>query len=479
VDAKKGTRSLSLCPAAGIGEIIKAELSQAMKEYRGFVIDKVSPGSPAAIAGIKTGWKLLRIDNRAIKDIIDFRILEADDSLRLLLLTDGGILRRVRVEKKASTPLGISFDPPTMADLQHCGNRCLFCFVDQNPKGMRPSLYVKDDDYRLSFLYGNFITLNRLTEKEIERIIKLQLSPLYVSVHSTDSFLRSKMFATKKAARGLRNLSRLIRAGIRIHAQVVICPGLNDGRELERTLNDLGKLGPNLLSVAIVPVGLTRHRSGLWPLRKLTEIEAGDLLTLLESRQKKFLENRGSRFVFAADEIYLMAGACLPEDPEYEGYPQLENGVGLARQFLNELEQVKQMLQMEMPRRLSYLLAGGKSVLPLLEKLRAVFSKVENLELTVQTVENHFFGCEVTVSGLLTGSDLLTALKGKKAVDGVFISNALLKDGSNLFLDGFTLLEVEQELGFPVYPLSGPLEMFELLRFIALKGINDTERRLS
>lgn len=449
-----------------------------MKEYRGFNIDKVLPGSPAAVAGIKAGWKLLRIDNQTIKDIIDFRILEADDSLRMLLLTDGGILRRIKVEKEVSTPLGISFDPPTMADLQHCGNRCLFCFVDQNPAGMRPPLYVKDDDYRLSFLYGNFITLNRLTEKEIVRIIKLQLTPLYVSVHSTNPALRNKMFATKKAFRGLNNLYRLLRAGIRVHAQVVICPGINDGGELERTLNDLDKLGPNLLSVALVPVGLTRHRTGLWPLRKLTGIEAGDLLSMLEGRQKKFLENRGSRFVFAADELYLIAGACLPEDPEYESYPQLENGVGLVRQFLNELEQVKQMPQLKMPRKLSCLVAGGKSVLPLLEKLRAAFSGVYNLDLTVQTVENIFFGSEVTVSGLLTGSDLLAALKGKRAVDGVFMSNTVLKDGSNFFLDGFTLLEVEQELGYPVYPLSGPLEMFDRLRAIA-SGDNDTERYLS
>lgn len=450
-----------------------------MKKKTGFVIDKVSPGSPAADAGIKAGWKLLRVDNRAVKDIIDFRILEADENLRLLLMTDDGVLRRIRIEKDLSSPLGLSFDPPTMSDVQRCDNRCFFCFVDQNPGGMRPALYVKDDDYRLSFLYGNFITLNRLTAKEMERIIRLQLSPLYVSVHSTNPLLRTKIFGTEKAGRGLSNLFRLLKAGIRIHAQVVICPGINDGSELERTVKDLERLGPNLLSVALVPVGLTRHRSNLRPLRKLAGVEAGALLSRLELWQKEFLLRRGSRFVFAADELYLMAAKALPEDNEYEGYPQLENGVGLTRQFLNELEQVKQRPQLKMPRMYRFLLVGGSSVLPLLEKLGTAFSGVENLVLKVQEAENLYFGGEVTVSGLLTGSDLLKVLKGKKAVDGVFISKTMLKDGSNIFLDGLTLFAVERELGFPLYPLSGPLEMFDRLHLIALGENNDTERHLS
>lgn len=440
-----------------------------IKEIRvdtGCLIKHVSPGSPADDAGIKAGWKLLRIDNRVIKDIIDYKIMEADDSLLMLLRTNKGILRRVRISKDLSQPLGLTFDPPTIANMKHCGNSCIFCFIDQNPRGMRPSLYIKDDDYRLSFLCGNFITLNNIGEREIERIIKLQLSPLYVSVHSTNPVLRSELLGTKKAIKGLKNLYKLVNSGIRIHAQIVICPGLNDNTELERTVNDLYHLGSNLGSVALVPVGLTRHRSGLDSMKKLDVQGAKELIAWLKAKQSYLLQKRGSRFVFAADEIYLLAGEQFPEDEEYEGYPQLENGVGPARHFLNELEEIEKMEKFKLPGNLEVIVACGRIVLPLLKKLQSSFSVAENLKIEVFAVENNFFGSDVSVSGLLTGRDLLKGLKGKRAVDGVFISMSLIKDNSNIFLDGLTISDLERELGFPLFPVSGPLDMLKQMRHL-------------
>lgn len=434
----------------------------------GCLIEHVSPGSPADAAGIKADWKLMRIDNRSVKDIIEYKIMEADDNLLLLLRTNRGTLRRVRIKKEVSQPLGLTFDPPTIAKMKHCGNNCIFCFIDQNPLVMRPLLYIKDDDYRLSFLFGNFITLNNIGEREIERIIKLQLSPLYVSVHSTNPTLRSELLGTKKALRGLSNLYKLVNNGIRIHAQIVICPGLNDGTELERTVNDLHRLGINLGSVALVPVGLTKHRSGLRALKKLNVREAKALVSWLKAKQKHFLQKRGSRFVFAADEVYLLAGEHIPEDEEYEGYPQLENGVGLVRHFLNELEEIEKKEKLKLPGNLEVIVAGGRVVLPLLKKLQSTFSALasENLKIEVLAVENDYFGSDVSVSGLLTGSDLLKALKGKRAVDGVFISKSLIKDNSNIFLDGLTISDLERELDFPLFPVSGPLDMLKQMRLL-------------
>ncbi len=438
-----------------------------MNELKGYQIDCVSHGSPASTAGVKAGWKLLRIDNQPVSDIIDYKILEADLSLRLLLQTEKGILRRVKIDKPADIPLGLSFDPPTMSEMQRCGNKCIFCFIDQNPSGLRQSLYVKDDDYRMSFIYGNFITLNRLTDWEIERIIKLQLSPLYVSVHTTNPILRRKIFGTKRADNGLRNLKCLSKAGIRIHAQIVLCPGYNTGSELERTIKDLNLMGSNLSDIALVPVGLTAHRSGLPKLEKFESEEAKLLILQVEKMQQKFLKSRGSRFIFLADEFYSLTESEFPGDSEYEGYPQLENGVGLARQFLNELTALANMELSDLERNISVTIAVGRTAGPLLKQLAEVLVDLENLKINLVIVENHFLGKPVTVSGLLSGSDLQAALEGKDLGDGVFIANTLLREDSEIFLDDMTIKELEQTIKSPVYPVSGPLEMLAIIREFA------------
>jgi len=432
----------------------------------GHLIEKVSSGSPAAAAGIKPGWKLYRIDNQQIGDIIDYKIMESGDTLRLLLQDKQGVFHRLKIGKPAGSDLGLHFSPPTISALQKCCNNCIFCFVDQNPGGMRPALYIKDDDYRLSFLYGNFITLNRITEPELKRITRLQLSPLYVSVHTTNPALRQIMFGTKKAIKGLLNLKRLVNAGIRIHAQVVLCPGFNTGTEMEHTIKDLGQMGPNLSSVALVPVGLTGHRSGLERLKQFDPVEAEELVEKIKAIQLTFLREKESRFVFLADEFYNLAGLAVPGDNEYEGYPQLENGVGLTRLFLDELEMIKKQLPDSLETAAKISIATGRAAESIMKQLAMIFAEIDNLTINLKIIDNKFFGDQVTVSGLLTGGDLLAALEGDDLGDALFISKALLKDQSNCFLDDLDLNEIEKVLAVPVHAVSGPLELLSRIREI-------------
>ncbi len=438
-----------------------------MNNIKGHLVDHVTGGSPADKAGIKAGWRLLRIDNQEIGDIIDYKIIESDTSLRLLLIDSQGILRRIKIHKPAETPLGLSFDPPTMDRLQRCRNRCIFCFVEQNPSGLRKPLYVKDDDYRLSFLYGNFITLNRMTGDEIERVKKLQLSPLYVSVHTTNPTLRKVMFNSGGAEKGPENLKKLVAAGIQIHAQIVLCPGYNTGVEMDRTIRDLDNLGRGILSVGLVPVGLTRHRFGLPALERFDPGSAKKLIEHISEMQKTFLQRRGSRFVFLADEFYNLAGFPLPGDDEYENYPQLENGVGLARQFMEQLEELSQADIKELPRNISATVVSGLAAKPQILKMVKTLSRVNNLKISPVFVKNRFFGEDVTVSGLLTGSDLLLTLEGKQPGDVVFVPRVMLKENSNLFLDDLKLSDLEETLQVQVRAVSGPRELLNQILEIA------------
>lgn len=430
---------------------------------QGALISGVAAGSPAEQMGIRPGDRLLRLDSRAIGDIIDYKILEADDKLRLLLRTGSGRLKRVAVQKAPETTLGLQFEPPTIAPLKRCGNRCLFCFIKQNPRGLRRSLYLKDDDYRLSFLYGNFITLNNLGEKEMQRIIKLRLSPLYVSVHATDPTVRLGLFGTDLAKRGLNNLYKLAAAGICFHLQVVLCPGYNTGEVLEKTVRDLARLGPAAISLALVPVGLTAHCNNQTSLRRLESKEARTLLRQLALWQRFFLKTRGSRFVFAADEIHNLAGEPFPAAAAYEGFPQLENGIGLSRLFLDELDHLPDPPALPLPRPLRATLATGPEAAPLITKLARRFSALPGLSLHTEVVSNRFFGPQVTVAGLLTGEDLAAALTGKDLGECVFISTSLIREKDNLFLDGKTITELERRLQVTVRAVSGPKELSRAL----------------
>lgn len=442
---------------------------------QGHLVDRVTAGSPAEAAGIKAGWRMIRIDNQIVGDIIDYKIIEADENLRLLMMDQQGIMHRKKIVKPADIPLGMHFNPPTISSLQHCRNRCIFCFIEQNPPGLRPPLYIKDDDYRLSFLYGNFITLNRLTAGEIERIIKLQLSPLYVSVQTTNPELRRIMFNSKQAERGTENLRKLVKAGIRIHAQIVLCPGYNDGIEMERTIKDLDLMGPNLLSIAVVPVGITNYRSGLQQLEQFDSHSAEKLVEQVSKMQKSFLNKRGSRFVFLADEFYNMAGLDIPGSDEYENYPQLENGVGLARQFLDELNRLNVQELNKLSTNITVTVVSGMAASFQIKKLVEVFNKINKLIVNPVFVENHCFGGQVTVSGLLTGRDLLDALEGKKLGDVVFIPKIMLNENTSLFLDNMDVSDLEKTLKVPVCSAGGPLEMINMI-YEKADQLNDVKK---
>ncbi|HED24039.1 MAG TPA: DUF512 domain-containing protein [Firmicutes bacterium] len=434
-----------------------------MKKVIGYLIENVRPDSPASEAGIKAGWKLLRMDGQEIGDILDYKILESDTCINLLLLDNRGKLRRKIISKTVNEPLGLEFNPPTMDRLHYCANKCLFCFIDQNPSGMRPSLYIKDDDYRLSFLYGNFITLNRLNEEDLERIIKLHLSPLYVSIHSTDPGLRQMLFGNKRAVRGIQNLKKLTRAGIHIHAQIVLCPGINTGPEMKKTIRDLYNIGSSILSIALVPVGLTEHRVGLSDLKLFTAAEAGALIDRVENLQNYFFSRRGTRLIYAADELYVLSGREVPPAEKYENYPQLENGVGLLRIFLDELQLVEETAG-EKTCKINISLATGLAAETCVKKLAAVLESVNpNLKCRVFKINNRFFGQEVTVAGLLTGSDLIRGLEGREPGDLLIIPSTAVNEKTALFLDGLSLQDLEKKLGIPVFTAGGPLEVLALL----------------
>ncbi len=428
-------------------------------EPQGHLIEAVVNGSPASRAGIKPGWKLLRIDNQNIADVLDYRIMTADERLLMLFETEQGYLRRVKLTLPGGASPGLVFTSPALAPLQRCTNRCLFCFVDQNPAGMRESLYVKDEDYRLSFLHGNFITLNRLTEAELKRIIRLQLSPLYISVHTTNPKLRRVLFRNRHAERGIINLKKLVKNGIKVHTQVVLCPGLNTGKELEKTLEDLNNMGKNILTVALVPVGLTEHRDNLTKLKKFNSPEAKEIVETIEAKQRIYLKERKSRFVFLADEFYNLAGLPYPQEISYEGYPQLENGVGLARLFLDEMDRSVDNIPSVLRQPLKITIITGISAFPLLKEFAGKLQNTKGLNINLIAAENHHFGSTVTVSGLLTGGDILTSLQGKDAGDVVFIPKAMLKDNSELFLDNLSVCELEESLNARIIAVSGPAEL--------------------
>jgi len=405
----------------------------------------VLPGSPAERAGIVPGDGILEVEGHGIRDEIDLRFWASDDRFLLTLERDG---RRFRVEVRRGPDegLGIELEPIRP---RTCRNRCIFCFVDQLPRGLRRSLYVKDEDYRLSFLYGNYITLTDLSDEDFERIFAQRLSPLYVSVHSTDPEVRSFMLGRKGIPDIRGQLKRLVEGGIRVHAQVVLCPGINDGGHLDGTLRDLARMHPGVASVAVVPVGLTEHRQGLYPLRPVGPEEAERTLEQIADWQGRFLRELGTRFAFASDEFYILAGKEFPAEEDYEGFPQLEDGVGMARRFLETFGRRSKELPGRVPP-LSIALVTGTAFGPIMEKLaRKVESRVEGLSLRPVVVENRLLGKSVTVSGLLSGGDILRALEESGPGDCVLLPpNCVNDDG--LLLDDLRPEDLALRLGVPV-----------------------------
>lgn len=411
----------------------------------------VDPGSPAWRAGLRPGQSLLKINGHAILDVLDYKFYGYDSRLELEVEGETG-LRRLVIEKEEGQQLGLEFETYLMDKQKGCANRCVFCFVDQLPKGLRPSLYFKDDDARMSFLLGNYISMTNLSEQDVQRIIAMRISPLNISVHTTDPALRSKMLGNPKGGSSLAYLKRFAQAGLRLMCQIVVCPGWNDGPQLAKTLADLAQLHPGVESVAIVPVGLTRYRQQLTPLEPVTPRRAREILQVVDQARQDCLEKGMEPFFYGADELYLRAGLPLPPIEYYGDYPQLENGVGLLSMFRQQLEGALLMVEPGAAAPPPFAIATGLAAAPFMgQMLELCRQKCPELPGRVIPVENRFFGPWVDVAGLLTGGDLICQLRGKLAPgEQLWLPDCLLRHGETVLLDDVTVEQLEQQLGAQV-----------------------------
>lgn len=413
-------------------------------------VSSVESGGLAHRHGIECGDKIIAINGNEINDILDYRFYETDRKLRILLEKSGGIRLEVTVRKGQYDSLGVECGTYLMNQQRSCRNKCVFCFIDQLPRGMRKSLYFKDDDDRLSFLFGNYITLTNIDEREIDRIIKMRISPVNISVHTTNPELRVRMMKNPHAGEALRFIRRLAEGGISLNCQIVLCPEWNDGGELDRTLRELTELCPAVQSIAVVPVGLTRHRQGLEKLRMFTPEECGKVIDQIELFGDMCVEKYGSRIVYPSDEFYLNAGREIKGEDFYEDYAQLENGVGMVSLLGSEFRSAMEDEQGD-DGQYSASIACGVSIAPILKDLLDLAQKKwHNANWKVYPVVNHFFGEKITVSGLITGQDLVKQLRGKILGDRLLISSSMLESTGKMFLDDLTVEEVQHELKIPV-----------------------------
>jgi putative radical SAM enzyme (TIGR03279 family) len=412
-------------------------------------IHAVEPESPAADAGVATGSTLVSLNGRPVRDALELRFAETTGLVELVWLDAHGNERKAVIEKPEDLPLGLDVDPLKM---QACNNKCAFCFAHQNARGMRRALYFKDDDYRFSFLNGNFATLTNLTEADVARIVEQRLSPLYISVHATNWALRNQILGNPKAPNVLEQIRRFAAARIVMHTQVVLCPGINDGEHLDRTLEDLRGFHPYVETVALVPVGLTQYRDRLPLLRSPDRAYARDLLAWAEPRRRRYLKNIGTRFAFPSDEFYLLAEQPFPSAQTYEGYAQLGNGVGGSRKFLEDFRRRRARLPEAVSpvRRVS--VVTGTLALPALAGVVERLNRVRGLDVRLVPVQNVFFGGSVTCAGLLTGGDIMRRLEDERAHlgDEVLIPAICLKDDEDVFLDDVRLTDLGLRLRCPI-----------------------------
>lgn len=406
----------------------------------------VEPGGPASHAGVRPGETLLSINGNEICDILDYRFYETDRHLSIVLRDDAGAERTVQIRKGQYESIGLEFETYLMDQQHSCTNRCIFCFIDQLPKGLRKSLYFKDDDSRLSFLFGNYVTLTNLKEREVDRIIKMHISPINISVHTTNPELRVKMMGNRFAGKSLDILYRFAKAGIKLNCQIVLCRDINDGEELDRTLKDLTSLWPSVQSVAVVPLGLTKYRQGLYPLTGYDSETARAVVRQLERWGDRCEQKYGQRICYAADEFYLKAQLPIPPAPFYGDFDQLENGVGLMASLKQEfLDALEDFVPPVSARKVT--LATGVAAYPFLDTLLdELRQRCHNLTCNVVPIVNDFFGDTITVAGLVTGGDLLKQLRGRELGDALLLPDVMLRREGDIFLDDVSLEELSEAL---------------------------------
>ena len=445
------------------------------QECEGHEIKAVEPGSIAEEMELEAGDRLWEINGRRIRDIFDYQYEMQEEYVELLIEKADGEQWLLEVEKDYEEELGVQFANALMDDYHSCSNQCIFCFIDQMPPGMRDTLYFKDDDSRLSFLQGNYITLTNMDRQELERIVQYHFSPINISVHTVDPELRCRMLHNRFAGDVLEKIGFLAGAGIQMNGQIVLCRGWNDGTVLEETIEKLAGFYPHMKSLSVVPVGLTRFREHLEPLQPFGKKEARDVLAVIEKQQEQLKQQKGSRFVFASDEWYLLAGKPLPKQAEYEEYPQLENGVGMLRLLEEEVREELQSQEGD-GRTVKGSLATGSLAAPFLETYMGwIRRKFPEIYMKVFSIENRFFGEQITVSGLLTGQDLYEQLQGQELGEKLLIPCSMFKSGEEVFLDDWTVGELERRLGVPVIAVDSSGE--DLLQAVIQPPIKGKHKR--
>lgn len=411
-------------------------------------VDRTSPLYGRA----EPGDTLVSLNGNIIHDVLDYKFFAYDAELDVVLQKKSGEEKKLHIRKEEGGDLGLDFETYLMDAPRSCANNCIFCFIDQLPENMRSTMYFKDDDARLSFLLGNYITLTNLSEREVQRIIDLRISPVNVSVHTTDPKLRCEMLRNPNAGRGLDIMRRFADAGIVMNCQIVCCPGINDGRMLDKTMCDLESMYPAVHSVSVVPVGLTKYREKLYPLRGFTRQAAADTVEQVSAFAEECVKKHGSHIFYCSDEMYIKAGICLPEDEYYEEHTQLENGVGMLR--LLEAEFVSALSLSDEPDGIPFSVASGESASVYISRLLCTAkAKYNNLNGKVYPIRNDYFGPEINVTGLITGTDIINQLKGKDLGERLLISSSMLRRDEQDFLDGITLAQLSETLGVPVFPV--------------------------
>lgn len=430
-----------------------------MKKIR-HIINSVEEGSIAWELEIEPGDELVSINGESVKDVLDYHYLLNEEYVELLIRKSNGEEWELEIEKEYEEDLGIKFENDFMDNYRSCSNGCIFCFIDQMPPGMRDTLYFKDDDSRLSFLQGNYVTLTNMSEADLDRVIKYHMSPINISIHATNPQLRCKMLNNRFAGSIAEKIQKLYDAGIEMNGQIVLCKGVNDGEELERSIRDMTQWIPYLQSVSIVPVGLTKYREGLYPLESFEKEDALDVLKTVHRWQEQIYKEHGIHFIHCSDEWYILAGLEMPEEERYDGYLQLENGVGMLRLLEEEIKEALQSRSSNDKKRKISIATGQLAYAFLKKYIIMLNEKYPQVEVSVYPITNQFFGEKITVSGLVTGTDIMNQLHGKDLGEVLILPCNMLRAGETVFLDDVTVYDVEDALGVMIQVVDESGEAF-------------------